>query len=105
MLHSSFSSIMAFMLYLVCPSLFGSLSGPKPIEVGRRLFLKGALPIALLFSVQLVLSNTAYIHSSVAFLQMMKEANIILVYSFSLLAMLERYSSRHALVLLGVVLA
>merc|ERR550514_2055549 len=103
MLHSSFSSIMAFMLYLVCPSLFGSLSGPKPIEVGRRLFLKGALPIALMFSGQLVLSNTAYIHSSVAFLQMMKESNLVMVYILSLFFQLEKFSWRSAALICGII--
>ena len=40
----------------------------------RPLRSRAALPIAVLFSVQVVLSNSAYLHSSLAFLQMMKDA-------------------------------
>jgi hypothetical protein len=49
------------------------------------------MPIAFVFSVQLVLSNTAYLNSSMAFLQMMKESNLVLVYAFSLVGALETF--------------
>jgi len=105
-LHAVFCSVFSFFLYLVKPSLFPSLTDPaKKVAIDSSLVLKGALPIALLFSGQLVLSNTAYLHSSVAFLQMMKEANLVLVYVFSLLAALERFSWRSVGILVFIIFA
>lgn len=106
LLHSAFSSIIAFILFLVKPSLFPSLTDPvRKVPVDMELMLTGALPIALLFSVQLVLSNTAYLHSSTAFLQMMKEANLVLVYAFSLLFALESFSWNKGKVLFAIMIA
>lgn len=88
--HTIVSSGLAGMLYLCMPSLFPSLTDPaKKVNIDRNLILKGALPIGLCFSVQLALSNTALVHSTVAFLQMMKEANIVIVYGLSLALVLE----------------
>jgi len=105
-IHSVFCSVFAGFLYLVKPSLFPSLSDPeRKVTIDSSIVLKGALPIALLFSAQLVLSNTAYLHSSVAFLQMMKEANLVLVYTFSLFAALERFSWRSVGILVFIIFA
>jgi len=94
------------LLYIIKPSFFPSLTDPaKKVTIDRDVILKGAAPIAFFFSVQLVLSNTAYMHLSVAFLQMMKEANIVLVYCFSLVAALELFSWRHVQILFCVILA
>jgi hypothetical protein len=88
--HSGFSSICAVLLLLIKPSLFPSLTSPtERVNIDRDLVVRSVLPIALLFSAQLVLTNTAYLHSSMAFLQMMKEANLVLVYGLSLLAAME----------------
>merc|ERR1719247_2270595 len=96
-IHAAFCSLCAGVLYLVKPSLFPSLSDPaRKVPIDSSLILRGALPIAILFSAQLVLTNTAYLHSSVAFLQMMKEANLVLVYVLSLMASLEKFSWRSA---------
>merc|ERR1719272_313456 len=106
MIHCAFCSLSLLVLRFVVPSLFPSLTDPaRRVVVDRDLILKGALPIALFFSGQLVLSNTAYLHSSVAFLQMMKEANIILVYTFSLMVALERFSWRSIKILICVLVA
>lgn len=106
LLHSAFSSILALVMFWVKPSLFPSLTDPmKKVPVDRDLMLKGAVPIAFLFSVQLVLSNTAYLHSSTAFLQMMKEANLVLVYAFSLVVALETFSWTKGKVLFAIMLA
>jgi hypothetical protein len=105
-MHAVFCSLCSGLLYLVKPSLFPSLSDPAHrVSVDTSLMLRGAAPIALLFSAQLVLSNTAYLHSSVAFLQMMKEANLVLVYVFSLIAALEKFSWRAVTVLAFVIFA
>mmetsp|Transcript_88154 Transcript_88154/g.161235 ORF Transcript_88154/g.161235 Transcript_88154/m.161235 type:complete len:372 (+) Transcript_88154:115-1230(+) len=106
LLHSAFCSVVAFFLYLLKPTMFPSLTDPvKKVPVNSDLIIKGALPIALLFSVQLVLSNTAYLHSSTAFLQMMKEANLVLVYGFSLVIALESSSWAKGRVLFGIMVA
>mmetsp|Transcript_33860 Transcript_33860/g.97367 ORF Transcript_33860/g.97367 Transcript_33860/m.97367 type:complete len:403 (+) Transcript_33860:70-1278(+) len=105
-IHALFSSTLASALLLCCPSLFPSLTDPvKRINVDRSVVLGGALPIAILFSGQLVLSNTAYLHSSVAFIQMMKEANLALVYTLSLVAALERFNWRNAWILVCIIMA
>jgi hypothetical protein len=106
LIHSAFSSCCALLLFIVRPSLFTSLtSAEEKVAVDRNLILRGALPIALLFSVQLVLSNTAYLHSSMAFLQMMKESNLVLVYCFSLIAAMEIFCWTKVRVVVLIVLA
>mmetsp|Transcript_156420 Transcript_156420/g.284560 ORF Transcript_156420/g.284560 Transcript_156420/m.284560 type:complete len:374 (-) Transcript_156420:76-1197(-) len=106
LLHSAFCSVVAFFLYLLKPTMFPSLTDPvKKVPVNSDLIIKGALPIALLFSVQLVLSNTAYLHSSTAFLQMMKEANLVLVYAFSLMFALEVFNWNKGKVLFAIMCA
>jgi hypothetical protein len=106
LMHAVFCSVCTGVLYLVKPSLFPSLTDPaKKVTVDSSLILRGALPIAVLFSAQLVLSNTAYMHSSLAFLQMMKEANLVLIYFFSLLAALEKFSWRSVGILAFIIVA
>jgi len=105
-MHAIFCSVCSGTLFLAKPSLFPSLSDPeKKVTVDASLIFRGALPIAVLFSLQLVLSNTAYLHSSVAFLQMLKEANLVLVYVFSLIAALEKFSLRSVVILAFIILA
>ncbi|KAF9519313.1 hypothetical protein BS47DRAFT_1312510 [Hydnum rufescens UP504] len=48
------------------------LDGAKEIRMTRDLFLRSILPIGMLFSGSLILSNQAYLHLSVAFIQMLK---------------------------------
>jgi len=106
LIHAVFSSCLSAVVFLLKPSLFPSLTDPeRKVDVDRGLILKGALPIAFFFAGQLVLSNTAYLHSSVAFLQMMKESNLVLVYIFSLAAALERFNWRNAWLLMAVLAA
>lgn len=106
LIHAIFCSIFSSFLYFVKPSLFPSLTDPaRKISIDADLIFRGALPIALFFSAQLVLSNTAYLHSSVAFLQMMKEANLVLVYVFSLAALMEKFSWRSVGILVFIIFA
>lgn len=105
-IHAVFCSVCAGILYLCFPKLFPSLSDPeRKVTIDADLIFRGALPIALMFSGQLALSNTAYLHSSVAFLQMMKEANLALVYTMSLVMALERFNWRHCQILVLVIAA
>ncbi|KAJ8592948.1 TPT-domain-containing protein [Rhizopogon salebrosus TDB-379] len=48
------------------------LDGAKDIPVSKDMFFRSILPIGLLFSGSLILSNTAYLYLSVAYIQMLK---------------------------------
>merc|ERR1719387_3459213 len=103
--HSSFSGVAAFGLYLLRPSMFPSLMDGKIKALPASLVLKGVIPVGVLFSIQLVLNNTAYLHSSVAFLQMIKECNIVSVYIVSLMVGLEVFHWRSVVLMVGVLCA
>lgn len=98
--HQIIGSTSLYITYLLRPSLFSSLSdAEKRKDLTFRFWLMAVVPIALCFSGQLVLSNSAYEFSSVAFLQMMKESNIVLVYALSMMAQIERFESTRARIL------
>jgi len=106
MCHMFFCSLMSLSLFLVCPSLFPSRSDPeKRVSIDFSILFKGVVPVACLFSLQLVLSNTAYLHSTVAFLQMMKEAQLVLVFIFSVLLALEVVTVRACLLICWITFA
>jgi len=106
MLHMGFASVLSVILFICCPSLYPSFTDPaRKVQITTRLMLTCFLPITILFSFQLVLSNMAYLHSSVAFLQMMKEANLVLVYVLSLFVMLERFRWRSVMILAFIIAA
>ena len=48
------------------------LDGTKDIHLTRETFVRSILPIGLLFSGSLILSNTAYLYLSVPYIQMLK---------------------------------
>lgn len=60
----------------------------------KQMFLRSILPIGLLFSGSLILSNTAYIHLSVSYIQMLKVR--VLAYNLfrSLTTFLRRLSTQ-----------
>lgn len=88
LLHAIFCSLMATFLYMVKPALFTSITDPEQLvtDPEKRFSMydctlwKAILPIALFFSLQIVLSNQAYLFADIAFLQMLKEANVVFVY-------------------------
>lgn len=103
LMHAAFCSLASAALFVLRPSLFPSLTDPdRKVVVDRDLICKGAVPIGFFFAGQLVLSNTAYLHSSVSFLQMLKEANLALVYLLSLAFALEKFNWWSARMLLLV---
>lgn len=103
LMHMASSSIVSAVLYAVKPELFPALSDPtRRVELDVKRFFKAFLPISILFAGSLVLSNTAYLFATVAFLQMLKEGNIIMVYLFSLVVALERFSTRNMGILLSI---
>jgi len=106
MCHMAFSTVYAGLMRVCCPSWFPSLTDPeKKVPLTWSLLLGKMAPISVMFALQLILSNTAYLYSSVAFLQMMKEANIVLVYFFSLLAALEAWKWRSFNILIFITFA
>ncbi|KAH9973875.1 TPT-domain-containing protein [Lactifluus volemus] len=48
------------------------LDGTKDVRLSKDMFVRSILPIGLLFSASLILSNTAYLYLSVAYIQMLK---------------------------------
>ena len=48
------------------------LDGAKDIHMTKEMFTRSILPIGLLFSGSLILSNTAYLYLSVSYIQMLK---------------------------------
>ncbi|OCH86768.1 TPT-domain-containing protein [Obba rivulosa] len=48
------------------------LDGARDVHISKDIFLRSILPIGLLFSASLILSNTAYLYLSVAYIQMLK---------------------------------
>jgi len=48
------------------------LEGTKDVHLSKDMFVKSILPIGLLFSGSLILSNTAYLYLSVSYIQMLK---------------------------------
>lgn len=46
--------------------------------MSKDMFIRSILPIGLLFSASLILSNTAYLYLSVAYIQMLK---VIIIHS------------------------
>jgi len=90
LIHMAVCSCVAVVMRLLAPSLFPSLTdATQRIMIDRDFIFKGLLPIAIFFSGSLVLTNMAYAKLSLAFLQMLKETNIIWTYLLSLAFGLE----------------
>eukprot|EP00928_Gymnodinium_smaydae_P061873 TRINITY_DN45849_c0_g1_i1.p2 TRINITY_DN45849_c0_g1~~TRINITY_DN45849_c0_g1_i1.p2 ORF type:complete len:360 (-),score=91.51 TRINITY_DN45849_c0_g1_i1:52-1131(-) len=102
LMHMIFSTVLCGSLYLFFPSLFPALaqSNPKRMELNAELMGKRMLPIAVCFCGQLVFSNQAYKFCSVAFLQMLKEGNVLLVYILALFCGMEFYDRRKVFLLM-----
>jgi len=76
-LHMMFSSLLTFSLYASLPGLFPAM---RQVE-GRRLELfRYFLPLGCFFAAALYASNKAYLYCGIAFLQFMKESNVVLVF-------------------------
>eukprot|EP00448_Togula_jolla_P011388 CAMPEP_0170600532 /NCGR_PEP_ID=MMETSP0224-20130122/17385_1 /TAXON_ID=285029 /ORGANISM="Togula jolla, Strain CCCM 725" /LENGTH=356 /DNA_ID=CAMNT_0010925265 /DNA_START=214 /DNA_END=1284 /DNA_ORIENTATION=+ len=106
LMHTVFCSSFAGLLFTVQPSLFPSLTDPeRKVTVTPALILNSCLPIAVAYAGNLLFSNLAYLYSSVAFLQMMKEGNVAFIYGASLVVGLETFRWRNAGVLLFIIIA
>ncbi|KAJ7726272.1 TPT-domain-containing protein [Mycena maculata] len=55
------------------------LDGTKNVNMNKDMFLRSILPIGLLFSGSLILSNSAYLYLSISYIQMLKAFNAVAV--------------------------
>ncbi|CAE7626029.1 unnamed protein product [Symbiodinium pilosum] len=105
-MHCFFCSFFAGVLLLVKPSLFPALTDPdKAVDITLMYCLREILPIAGCFAISLVTSNMAYKYCTVAFLQMMKESNIVTIYLMSVVAGIEDFSFVQIMILVAMVCA
>jgi drug/metabolite transporter (DMT)-like permease len=65
---------------------------------------KWLVPIGVLFAIMLYGSNQAYLYCSVAFLQFMKEGNVVLVFLFSCMVGLQQLDRQRLFVIAWVLL-
>ncbi|ODN84810.1 hypothetical protein L202_00678 [Cryptococcus amylolentus CBS 6039] len=75
------------------------LDGLDNIEMTRDLYIKSILPIGVLFSGSLILSNTAYLSLSVSFIQMLKAFTPVAILLISAVFRLQTLNSK----LVGIV--
>jgi hypothetical protein len=100
--HQVFGTLFLMVCYKLRPAMFPSLNNPS---IDWCSFAYRLVPIMLCLCGQLVLGNAALYYSSVSFLQMMKEGNLVLVYGLSLVAGLDRYHGLRLQVVLCLLLA
>jgi len=98
-LHMLGSWVLCLLLFMVRPELFTSI---RRLEGRCVELLKYFLPLGSFFAVALFTSNQAYLYCSVAFLQFMKEINIVLVYILSCAVGLQQLDRVKGLIVLWI---
>ncbi|KAL8498021.1 hypothetical protein ACS0TY_021388 [Phlomoides rotata] len=86
MIHMAFCSCLAYILVRVVQVV-------EAVSMSWELYLKSVVPIGLLYSLSLWLSNSAYIYLSVSFIQMLKALMPVAVYSMSVFCNKEAFNS------------
>ncbi|PIM99253.1 Glucose-6-phosphate/phosphate and phosphoenolpyruvate/phosphate antiporter [Handroanthus impetiginosus] len=86
MIHMAFCSSLAYLLVRVFRVV-------DPVTMSWDLYLKSVVPIGLLYSLSLWLSNSAYIYLSVSFIQMLKALMPVAVYTIGVLFKKEGFKS------------
>ncbi|XP_051131623.1 probable sugar phosphate/phosphate translocator At5g25400 [Andrographis paniculata] len=86
MIHMGFCSSLAYLLVKVFKAV-------DPVVMSWDLYLKSVVPIGLLYSLSLWLSNSAYIYLSVSFIQMLKALMPVAVYTIGVLFKKEGFRS------------
>ncbi|WWC69579.1 uncharacterized protein I206_103522 [Kwoniella pini CBS 10737] len=76
------------------------MNGLDKVEMTRELYLKSILPIGVLFSGSLILSNTAYLTLSVSFIQMLKAFTPVAILLISAIFKLQVLTSRLVMIVL-----
>uniref|UniRef100_A0A7S1M3W4 Sugar phosphate transporter domain-containing protein n=1 Tax=Alexandrium catenella TaxID=2925 RepID=A0A7S1M3W4_ALECA len=99
-IHMFVSSALCGLLYLAAPHMFPAMEATK----GQRCdLMKMFVPIGLFFAVMLVGSNQAYAYCSVALLQFMKEANVMIVFLISCAVGLQSMTRTRVALILWVI--
>lgn len=86
--HMVASLLLCSVLYLLKPSLF---PGMAATEGRRSQVLPWFVPLGMLFAVALYTSNQAYFYCNVAFLQFMKEGNVVISFVLSCAVGLQKF--------------
>lgn len=86
MIHMAFCSSLAYILVRVFKIV-------DPVSMSWDLYFKSVVPIGLLYSLSLWLSNSAYIYLSVSFIQMLKALMPVAVYTIGVLFKKEGFRS------------
>ncbi|KAK4397047.1 putative sugar phosphate/phosphate translocator [Sesamum angolense] len=86
MIHMAFCSSLAYILVRIFKVV-------DPVTMSWDLYLKSVVPIGLLYSLSLWLSNSAYIYLSVSFIQMLKALMPVAVYTIGVLFKKEVFKS------------
>lgn len=85
------------------------LDGAKDVHMTRDMFIRSILPIGLLFSGSLILSNTAYLYLSVSYIQMLKAFTPVAILFISWVFRISEPNKKLAVIVfmisLGVALA
>eukprot|EP00747_Dinoflagellata_sp_TGD_P069824 gnl/TRDRNA2_/TRDRNA2_156304_c1_seq1.p1 gnl/TRDRNA2_/TRDRNA2_156304_c1~~gnl/TRDRNA2_/TRDRNA2_156304_c1_seq1.p1 ORF type:complete len:464 (-),score=67.33 gnl/TRDRNA2_/TRDRNA2_156304_c1_seq1:23-1414(-) len=93
MIQQGYATVVSLTLIKLCPSWYPSMTDPeKKVRVDAWFILQGLLPICTFTATALVLGNMAYRYCSVAFLQMLKESSVVIVFFFSVLASLDSFN-------------
>ncbi|XP_019189552.1 PREDICTED: probable sugar phosphate/phosphate translocator At5g25400 [Ipomoea nil] len=95
MIHMAFCSSLAYLLVRVFKLV-------DPVSMSWPLYLKSVVPIGLLYSLSLWLSNSAYIYLSVSFIQMLKALMPVAVYSIGVICSKESFSPDTMLNMLSI---
>lgn len=96
-------ALSSFLLYQAAPKMFPALMEVASIPAEERaVFQQTVLVVAGCLVTTLVLENAALFYTSVAFLQMMKEMSLLMVFSLSILLKQEVLSCTKLLLLICV---
>jgi len=93
-IHMFTTLVLCNLFYFLCPGMYPSMSKVAGNEVT---LIKSFVPLGLLFAVGLFLSNQAYLYCNAAFLQFMKESNIVVVFGLSAMVGLTQLSRAKSL--------
>ncbi|TEB19158.1 TPT-domain-containing protein [Coprinellus micaceus] len=78
------------------------LDAAKDIHMSKDMFLKSILPIGMLFSGSLILSNTAYLYLSVAYIQMLKAFTPVAILLISWTFRIQEPNKKLAIIVLMI---
>lgn len=99
-MHMSFCGCFSLVVYRVFPNAFRAMPRLQGQKLG--LVVNYFMPLGCLFAISLYTSNKAYLYCSVAFLQFMKEGNVVVVFLLSCAVGLQRMDCKKGGIILWV---